>query len=229
VVLPSITRSLPAIKISKTELEVPSNIRLADPEFNVPREVDLLIGAEKFWDLICVGQIKLGKSKPTLQKSILGWIIAGTIGHGKGQTRSHLNIEQQLSDTVNRFWQIEDCLTQAKLTDKDKNVEECFTNSYSRNAEGRFIKLSVNIRVLSQVGNSEENAKRRLLLTEKKFMKDPGFKAEYTNFMQEYQKLGHMRPVDDAADNKKIIFLPHQAVVREDAATTKMRCFRCVK
>jgi len=152
VVLPSITRSLPAIEISKSELEVPSNIRLADPEFNVPREVDLLIGAEKFWDLICVGQIKLGMNKPTLQKSILGWIIAGTIGHGKrtGQTRSNLSIEQQLSDTVNRFWQIEDCLTQAKLNDEDRNVEECFTNSYSRNAEGRFIvKLPVNLRVLS--------------------------------------------------------------------------------
>jgi len=87
-------------------LEVPSNIRLADPEFSVPREIDLLIGAEKFWDLICVGQIKLGRNKPTLQKSTLGWIIAGTIGHRKetGQTRSNLSIEQQLSDTVNRFW-----------------------------------------------------------------------------------------------------------------------------
>jgi len=77
--------------------------------------------------------------------------------------------------------------------------------------------------VLSQVGNSEEIAKRRLLLTERKFAKDPGFKAEYTSFMQEYLKLRHMRPVADAADNKKRIFLPHQVVVREDAATTKLR------
>jgi len=226
VVLPSITRSLPAIEISKSELEVPSNIRLADPEFNIPREVDLLIGAERFWDLVCVGQIKLGRNKPTLQKSTLGWIIAGIIGHGKGtgQTRSNLSTEQQLSDTVNRFWQIEDCLTQAKLNDEDRNVEECFANSYSRNIDGRFIvKLPVNLRVLSQIGSSEEIAKKRLLLIEKRFAKDPEFKAEYTNFMQEYQSLGHMRLVADAADNKKRIFLPHQAVVREDAATTKIR------
>jgi len=132
-------------KISKSELEIPSNTRVADPEFNVPREIDLLIGVEKFWDLICVGQIKLGRSKPTLQKLTLGWIIAGTT-QKRDRTRSHLSIEQQLSDTINRFWQIEDCLTQAKLTDEDRNVEECFTNSYSRNAEGRFIvKLPVNL------------------------------------------------------------------------------------
>jgi len=39
---------------------------LADPKYYIPKEVDLLTGAEKFWDLICVGQIKLGKNKPTL-------------------------------------------------------------------------------------------------------------------------------------------------------------------
>jgi len=60
-------------------------------------------------------------------------------------------------------------------------------------------------------------------LIEKRFAKDPRFKAEYTNFMQEYQSLGHMRRVADAADNKKRIFLPHQAVVRENGATTKIR------
>jgi len=54
-------------------------------------------------------------------------------------------------------------------------------------------------------------------------VKDPGFKAEYTNFMKEYQNLEYMRLINNAADNKKRIFLPHQAIVREDAATTKIR------
>jgi len=111
-------------------------------------------------------------------------------------------------------------LTQTKLTDEDRNVEECFTNSYSRNAEGRFIvKLPINLKVLKQVGNSEEIGKKMLLLTNETFT-NPEFKAEYTNFMQEYLNLGHMRLVVDAADNKKRIFLPHQAVVREDHKNT---------
>jgi len=46
---------------------------LADPKYYIPKEVDLLIGAERFWELACVGQIKLGKNKPTLQKTMLGW------------------------------------------------------------------------------------------------------------------------------------------------------------
>jgi len=47
VVLPCITQNLPAVKISRSELDIPSNIRLADPEYYIPKEVDLLIGAEK--------------------------------------------------------------------------------------------------------------------------------------------------------------------------------------
>ncbi|XP_071571267.1 uncharacterized protein [Temnothorax nylanderi] len=227
VVLPCITKGLPAVKIDAKELDIPSNVRLADPKFHTPREVDLLIGAERFWDLICVGQIKLGKNKPTLQKSMLGWIISGVV-EGQSdevlQTSCHLSMEENLCNTVNRFWQLEDCLTQESLTDEDKYVEEFFKKTYSRDAEGRFIvKLPVNQKILDQLGDSESNAMKRLLSIKRKFKKDPELKAEYIKFMSEYLELGHMRPVSESASKTKRVFLFHQAVVKEGAATTKTR------
>ncbi|XP_072766489.1 uncharacterized protein [Anoplolepis gracilipes] len=94
--------------------------------------------AEKFWDFICVGQIKLEKYKPTLQKSVLGWIVSGvTEGYcGKVlQTSCHLSIDENLSDIVSKFWQVEDCLSQERFTEEELYVEEFFKNNYSRDAK----------------------------------------------------------------------------------------------
>ncbi|KAG5316089.1 RTXE polymerase, partial [Pseudoatta argentina] len=53
------------------------HIKLADPNFNVPASIDMLIGAESFWRLICAGQIKQSKNQPTLQNTHFEWIISG--------------------------------------------------------------------------------------------------------------------------------------------------------
>ena len=59
------------------DFNLPSNIELADPEFYKRRSIDLLLGAESFFFLLSVGQIRLGENLPTLQKTLLGWIVSG--------------------------------------------------------------------------------------------------------------------------------------------------------
>ncbi|XP_024874745.1 uncharacterized protein LOC112456446 [Temnothorax curvispinosus] len=227
VVIPCITRGLPAVKIDAGGLEIPNNIRLADPKFHIPGEVDLLIGAEKFWDLVCVGQIKLGKNKPTLQKTTLGWIIAGVVTGQNSDAKSifcHLSMEESLCEAVNKFWQIEDSLTQKSLTEEEKCVKEFFENTYSRDAKGRFIvKLPVNRKILDKLGDSESHAMKRLLSVERKLKKNPELGAEYVKFMNKYLELGHMRPANKSISKTKRIFLPHQVVIKEEATSTKTR------
>lgn len=55
-VLPKITQQLPQHFISMQSVSVSKHIKL--PNFNVPANIDMLIGAESFWRLICAGQIK---------------------------------------------------------------------------------------------------------------------------------------------------------------------------
>lgn len=43
----------------KIYFEIPSHIKLADPNFNISRPVDILIGAEIFYSLFCIRQFKL--------------------------------------------------------------------------------------------------------------------------------------------------------------------------
>lgn len=50
VVFSLITSVMPSRKIHLSGANIPSNINLADPTFYEPSEVDILIGADLFWD-----------------------------------------------------------------------------------------------------------------------------------------------------------------------------------
>lgn len=78
-VIPSITENLPVRAIERKHLDIPKNIALADPTFDQPKQVDMLIGAEYFYHLLWIDQIKLKMGTTTLQKTRLGWVVSGRI------------------------------------------------------------------------------------------------------------------------------------------------------
>ncbi|KAL0840844.1 hypothetical protein ABMA28_014649 [Loxostege sticticalis] len=109
-VLPSITSNVPSREINISNFQIPSNICLADPMFYKPSEVDLLIGANLFWDLLGSQQIRLGNKKPVLHETKLGWIISGSlpINHVSQLTSDvRCNFSKLVSNTktkhLNRF------------------------------------------------------------------------------------------------------------------------------
>lgn len=76
-VLDRLTGDLPKAPINIQNLNIPTHLHLADPDFNQPAPVDLLIGADLFWQLIKKNRIYLGSNKPILQNSRFGWLIGG--------------------------------------------------------------------------------------------------------------------------------------------------------
>ncbi|KAJ8942959.1 hypothetical protein NQ318_016734 [Aromia moschata] len=85
-VIPEITGKLPAFSFDISELAIPKYIRLADPFFNKCSKIDILLGTDCFWDLLCAAQIKLGVNKPVLQKTKFGWVVSGPINTSYGIT-----------------------------------------------------------------------------------------------------------------------------------------------
>ena len=79
VVLSNITQKLPQHFVSLDAIKIPEGLTLADPNFNVPDDIDMLIGTDLFWKAICARQIKSQASGPTLQKTQFGWVISGQI------------------------------------------------------------------------------------------------------------------------------------------------------
>lgn len=68
---------MPLNEIDHSNIRLPKNINLADPEFHKPSSIDILIGSELFWQSLCIGQIKSCINHPTLQKTRFGWVVVG--------------------------------------------------------------------------------------------------------------------------------------------------------
>jgi len=56
-VLPTISSKHPNKLVIKENLDIPKNIKLADPNFDKSQQIDLLLGADIFFDLLSAGQI----------------------------------------------------------------------------------------------------------------------------------------------------------------------------
>ena len=77
----------------------------------------MLLGAETFFDLLSVGQIKRGPEFPTIQKTTLGWIVSGKMTHAPDSNSHRLSmmcrsepIEEisSIDKTLKKFWSLEE-------------------------------------------------------------------------------------------------------------------------
>ncbi|KAF2880096.1 hypothetical protein ILUMI_26072 [Ignelater luminosus] len=78
-VFPTITGCLPTVKVNISDWKLPDNVFLADPKFNIPKQIDLLIAASHFWRIVRAGIIHLGKEMPVLQNTEFGYTVTGQI------------------------------------------------------------------------------------------------------------------------------------------------------
>ncbi|XP_045537302.1 uncharacterized protein LOC123721728 [Papilio machaon] len=218
-ILPEITKILPSTIIDISQLSLPSDLHLADPSFNIPSVIDILVGAEVFWDVICTKSINLGKNKPKLVESKLGWIVTGQLPIQTTSNFTHscnLSI-RDLDNNLKRFWELDSVASSHALSSEERACEESFNLNTIRDEDGRFIvtiPLKNNTNVL---GESYEMAQRRFLSLERRFQRNPVFKERYIAFMQEYERLGHMtenntRNTSEAESNIEY-FLPHHGVI----------------
>ena len=77
-VVPKITGDLPCYAVDTRSWKMPSHIKMADPSFERPQQVDLLIGGGLFGILLKHGKIELADGQPVLLNTTLGWVVTGT-------------------------------------------------------------------------------------------------------------------------------------------------------
>ena len=70
---------MPSLPLNKKSFHIPEGVILADPDFEKPAEIDLLIRAEFFYQLLRSGQIRIKGQSALFQETYLGWIIVGRL------------------------------------------------------------------------------------------------------------------------------------------------------
>ncbi|KAF2900216.1 hypothetical protein ILUMI_05968 [Ignelater luminosus] len=207
-VVTEITENLPLVSLNLSSVEIPKNLRLADPEFYSSSHMDLLIGAGLFLQLLCVGQGGFYNNSA----NILG-----------SSTACNLSLQQQ----VENFWALENPVMGSNeplnLTTEEIACENHFRKNTIRDDAGRFIvKLPIKNDKLD-IADTRGTALKRFFSLERNLSKDPQKKREYLKFISEYRELNHMELMTQLPSDSQSVYLSHHAVVNENSTTSRLR------
>ena len=188
----------PATNLNTTDCKIPTDIKLADEHFHQPGNIDLLIGADLFYEISRPGRRTRPGNYPVLQETVLGWTLAGrtpaTTTSDTAQHKFLLREDSRLERNLNRFWEVEQ-VEQFTMTTEQKSCEDHFLTHTTQQPDGKFmVKLPTKMDP-TQLGASRLSAERRLHTIERRLERDPDLKVQYHNFMKEYEELGNMEPV----------------------------------
>ncbi|XP_018403332.1 PREDICTED: uncharacterized protein LOC108780195 [Cyphomyrmex costatus] len=228
-ILPRLTFQIPSYEVNSDSWSHLNNLQFADPNFGKPGPIHVIIGADCYGQIIKLGIIKNDSSSLIAQLTLFGWVVSGPVAVNSHDNESriyHCSIDRDLQDLLTYFWkqeEVSNTITEP-LSPADADCEQYFLSSHSRDQSGRYIVRLPLKAPATLLGDSSSTALQCLHRLRKRFETQPSFCELYTNFLQQYQSLGHMVPVSEPeVNNSSIFYLPHHGVFRESSRTTKLR------
>jgi len=192
----------PVTKLDISSWKIPNDIKLADEQFHHPRDIDLLIGADLFYEMSLPGRCTRPGNFPVLQETFLGWTIAG-------RTPANTTVKE-----VKRAF-----LQRETMTAEQKSCEDHFLTHTTRQPDGKFVVKLPTKMGPTQLGASRLSAERRLHTIESRLERDPDLKVQYHNFMKKHEETSQ-KSVKFQERTEIYYFRPHHPVSKETTSTT---------
>ncbi|GFU62143.1 DUF1758 domain-containing protein [Trichonephila clavipes] len=157
-ILNKVTSQIPSEFLDVKDLDYLKSIPLADEEFMSPKECDIILGSDCFFDILRSGKIVGSKNEPIAQRTMFGWVVAGKLNVKNKEphelyshflsTANELNTDSLLQ----RFWETEELSVKKQfLSDEEQFCE----NHFKYNDEGRFVVKLPIYRDTSRLGNTK--------------------------------------------------------------------------
>ena len=225
IVLPKITGFIPNTSVqSSHRWKTIKHLKLADPDFLESNTIDLLLGSDVVEQFMLDTRIQESPSI-YLRESVFGWVVQGSLKQQvKDISVNFLEVDGEFS--LEKFWALENVPNVPLRSKEEKQCEDHFTNTTTRDVDGLFVvKLPFKTDV-SQLGDSLSAAERRFKSLESKLDRDVPLKKRYCDFINEFMDLKHMEevpPGEIEIDSSKVFYLPHHCVFKESSTTTKLR------
>ncbi|XP_071646595.1 uncharacterized protein [Temnothorax longispinosus] len=153
-----------------------------------------ILGASVFWELLCIGQIKLGKSLPILQKTHLGWAVSGDVALSDPPSLSIccFSSEAKICNQIEKFWKIEEVDHKTAISSNDEACERHFMETHWQDDTGRFTVSLPFQGDPSELGESRSYALKLFHKLERRLEKNAKLREDYVNFMSECAELNYM-------------------------------------
>ena len=207
IVLLSLTKCLPITSLPKGHWPHLSSLKLADPEFNISKPVDILLGVSAYHDIPKTGLILGPKGAPAAQETLFGWVLLGNANDyysiRESVTTLHAStIYPSCEETLQKFWALEEPpKPKVPVSPADKLALEHYNQHLEHEENGRFVVKLPFKPEKATLGESRPLALRRLLSLEHHLRRSDQFK-NYANVVNEYISSGHAERVPDNDLNK---------------------------
>ncbi|XP_053619959.1 uncharacterized protein LOC128680687 [Plodia interpunctella] len=225
-VISSICGDQPIARLNTTGWDGVKTLPLADPGFDIPGPIDVLLGADVFAESLLEQRLKGGACQPRAFNSVFGWLL---LGKSRLASSSLLGVappivDNSLNTIVQRFWEIDNVPHSSRLTPEDQLCENSFLNNHYRDETGRYV-VCLPFRDNDEpvFEGSRVIALRRFHAIERRLSRDHNLKQQYVEFMTDYIERGHMTLVPTKQMGLGKYYIPHHCVLRPDSATTKLR------
>ncbi|KAF0748221.1 Uncharacterized protein FWK35_00023001 [Aphis craccivora] len=212
-ILPTITADLPSC----------SHLKLADPSFNTPAPVELLLGADVFPQVWFGEQCSLGCGLPTAYSSVFGWMLIGPVSQDVNSNAHCLlaTFNPSIESLMERFWEVEEPDQAPSQFTDEGCCEAKFKAESIIDETGRY---SVPLPFRQDVPPPTFNGMRRIAAKrfehlERKLEQNEKLGVAYREFMAEYEALGHMT----IAQSPGRYVIPHHAVWKQGIIHNKLR------
>ncbi|XP_072152708.1 uncharacterized protein [Bemisia tabaci] len=222
-VLKSIAGPQPPLNVAASVIAQVNSLQLADPDFHKTCEIDFLLGADLYGDVM-LGEKLQNQSNPHCYSSIFGWVLIGN-APASDSRYCHLNFFsflttlRPLDNALCKFWEIESISQKRAPDPAEIACENLFAQQHSRTPQGRYVVPLPFSGDPKNLGSNRAQALKQYLSLERRLKKDPPLYEAYQNFFSEYLSLGHMK----LADKPSKYIIPHHPVIKESSSTTKVR------
>ncbi|XP_024890929.1 uncharacterized protein LOC112466832 [Temnothorax curvispinosus] len=228
-VMKSLTKYTPSPVTSPVQWSHVADLALADPDPTNSDSIDVIIGTDLYGDLLLDGIRKGSRGQPLAQNTVLGWVLSGPVTDAQARPRTitaqHCSNSPSLDEELRRFWEIEEIPRAVPLSPEEQQCEDHFLATHWRRSDGRYvIRLPFKTGPPIEIGDSYNSAERQLRGLERRLNADERLATEYRAFIEEYERLGHMKRVPpDASASSQRVYIPHHPIIRESSTTARLR------
>ncbi|XP_026315040.1 uncharacterized protein LOC113226570 isoform X1 [Hyposmocoma kahamanoa] len=225
-IIEHITCNLPHYKFDCSNIKIPKGFDLADEQFNVPGEINMLLGADVFFQALIPNQVRsvsvttpsettkhplhaktadTSLAAPSLQfvNTVFGNIVAGNIPHHLARPTCNkvvLKCELSLNEIFAKFWSTEKVPeVYNEKTSEQELCEQIFQSTVKLNNNQFEVALPLKIpssEINDALGESFHFALKRFINLEKRLHANPCLFKQYQEFIHEYLSLNHGHYVD---------------------------------
>ncbi|KAL4131322.1 hypothetical protein QTP88_008654 [Uroleucon formosanum] len=217
-ILNKITTLMPNKKLPNSVRKRYGHLQLADPDFDTPGPIDMLIGGDLYPLVLCTrSEVIHSPGLPSALNTQLEWVVIGVLKDSVTLSAVSLvsNTTPAIDEIMQKFWAVGEPHGSIISTTEDEMCERWFKRTVSRDAADRC-KAALPFKIIM---TSRSLALNRLYNLERRLSKDSELYEAYRKFMEEYITLGHMK----LATREGIYFIPHHVVVKHQETDLKIR------